>query len=306
MWPMAAICAAADPTTEDTIAPDPEAQSLIDRYYHAQRWTPELYQHLTALHDLAKEKQPSRRTAGQHGPPVLEEQRHVIRQAAHYFSQRSAEGDRANEVLQSVSTRGVFKYLMGELNIDEYRVMAAVLPYIDTKDERLRRFIVTEVLEGDGRNTAVERDQNDPVLKGVFQYLTYNVQRAKLDPPWSLVQILYWKAPSVAVHKFSKSRDKSRDLLWAEHLIQDVLWKKGHGFLKPGDIKAVIEELEKLSQVDDWAVKLYVAEMLRRHEEFRDSRIIERLRNDKNSLVSKALDVPYRAEEKNERGLFAR
>ena len=63
-------------------------------------------------------------------------------------------------------------------------------------------------------------------------------------------------------------------------------------------MKNAIAELDKLSQFDDWAVKLYVAEMVRHHEDFRDAKIMERLKADKNALVSKAVDVPPNVQEK--------
>ncbi len=297
--PTASAGAADTQPVDEAIKPDVDIQNLIDQYRHAERWTPEFYQRLTALHELTKQKAWPRRQPGQHGPPVLEEQRHLIRQAAYYYAQTSTppKEDANGLVLANGSTRGQFKDLMRELRIDDYRVMAALLPYIDTKDQRLRRFILTEVLEGDGQYHGSEEDDNDPIVKAILQYMQYNVQMEKLDTPWTVVQILYWKAPSTSLHYLCKTREKCREAYLADHAIQEVLWRKGRGLLKAGEIKAATAELDKLSQFDDWAVKLYVAEMLRRHEEFRDEKIIERLRADKNSVVAKAIDVPLRGEE---------
>jgi hypothetical protein len=290
---VAVACAAEAPGGNDAIEADAELQALIERYDQAARWTPEFYQHVIALRERAREKEAAPRLPKRLGPPVNEGSRRLIQQAALYFSQRSAPGK--------------FKALMDDLGGDDYPnygIMSALLPYLETKDQRLRGFILTEVLDGDGQNEAFERDERDPVVSAMLRYIAFDVKMPKREMPWRVVQIMYWKAPSAAVGGFMKSREESRDVQWARHVVQDVLWKKGRGFLKPGEMKGAIAELDKLSKSDDWAVKLYVAEMLRRHEEFREKEIVERLRKDEHPLVAKALDVPFREEEKEERGFF--
>jgi hypothetical protein len=302
------IVLATDAPAPDTIKADPEVQALLDRYATTPRWTPEFFQQLIALNELRKEKEkePRRRPGSPPGPPVLKEQRNLICQAAYYFAQRNGPViEQPNGLIQNNSTGGQFKQLMDELKIGEYRVMAALLPYIDTSDQKLRSFILTQVLEGDGQNITGEKDDKDPVVKGMLDYWAYNVFLGKLETPWTLVQILYWKAPSAAVHHLAKPSPENRTKLYPSVLVvEEALWKKSHGALKPPDVKAAIDELDKLSKFDDWAVKLYVAEMLRRYDQFRDEKIIERLRADKLPLVAKAIDVPFRAEEKQERSLF--
>src|SRR5437762_14342121 len=83
-----AIAARAE--SPESIKADPEVQALLDRYRTTPRWTPEFYVQLTALHDLTKQKDPRPRLPRKPGPPVLEEQRHVIQQAAYYFAQGSS------------------------------------------------------------------------------------------------------------------------------------------------------------------------------------------------------------------------
>src|SRR5258706_6752932 len=92
-------------TMDDAIVPDAKMQALSDNYHHAPRWTCDFYQQMTALHDLTKEKVlPRPRQPKQYGPPVLEEQRDLIRQAAYYFAQSStASKEDANGLMHNDS-----------------------------------------------------------------------------------------------------------------------------------------------------------------------------------------------------------
>jgi hypothetical protein len=298
------VARAADaPGRAETIKPDAEIQAIIDNYRKIPRWTPEFYVQLTALQNLTKQKDFRPKVPRKPGPPVVEEQRHVIQQAAYYFARSNNPPPREdpNGLVVNEGTRGQFRHLMHELGIPEYQVMAAILPYIDTPDEWMRNFIRTDVLEDyEPPNGSGEKDDRDPVIQGVLQYMQSNVLARNVDMPWSVVQILYSKAPTTSLHYFCKStsRDKCREAYLIEHMIQEVLWRKSHGLLTAEEMKNAIAELDKLSQFDDWAVKLYVAEMVRHHDEFRDSEIIERLRSDNNALVSKAVDVPPNVQEK--------
>src|SRR5258706_4498315 len=262
--PAVSVRAADTQATDEAIKPDAQIQSLIDNYRKTPRWTPEFYVQLTALHNLTKQKGPRPKLPRKPGPPVLEEERHVIQQAAYYFAQSNNPPPREdpNGLVVNEGTRGHFRHLMHELSIPEYQVMAAILPYIDTPDEWLRNFIRTDVLKDyEPPNSYGEKDDRDPVIQGVLQYMQSNVLARKVDMPWSVVQILYSKAPSTSLHYFcnNASRDKCTEAYISEHMIQEVLWRKSHGLLTAEEMKNAIAELDKLSQFDDWAVKLYVA-----------------------------------------------
>src|SRR5437016_4857296 len=115
------------PGRAETIKPDAEIQTIIDNYHKIPRWTPEFYVQLTALHNLTKQRDFRPKLPRKPGPPVLEEQRHLIRQAAYYFAQSNNPPPREdpNGLVVNEGTRGQFRHLMHELGIPEYQVMAA-------------------------------------------------------------------------------------------------------------------------------------------------------------------------------------
>jgi len=84
--------------------------------------------------------------------------------------------------------------------------------------------------------------------------------------------------------------DARRQIIWAEHVIADVLWKHEHKFLEPNQIDPpAADQLKKLSESPYWWARLYVAETMRQHLGFRQPEIIERLKKDEHLLVQKAV-----------------
>jgi len=302
---------AAETDSTNTIEPDPQIQALIDHYIRTPAWTPESFQQLLALRQVQLRRSdvvpPPDRNAPP-APPAREGETVLILQAAYYAKRAPSFREEPNPGEEDVLVRDALTTIAHELHIPEVRVVAALLPYIETSDARLRAFIREDVL-GDGQHSAFEKDQNDPKVAALF-YLTFH-SRMQKSQPWAVAQICFWKAPTASLMLYVsregrlQNRDKMKAILWAQHTVEDVLWKQKLHFDKPGDLQSAIDELDKLSQFEEWWVKLYVAEMLRRHEELKDAKILERLRSDKNPLVAKAVDVPYREEEKKEdRGWF--
>ena len=77
-----------------------------------------------------------------------------------------------------------------------------------------------------------------------------------------------------------------RAILWAEHVIADVLWKQQHGFLEQHRVEpAAAHELSLLVTHDRWWARLYAARVMVTSPGFREWEAIERLANDGNALV---------------------
>jgi hypothetical protein len=268
------------------IEPDVRIQSLIDGIARASRRDLNYYEKVIALREAARAR-----------VGVPDGRRDVILQAAYY----SAHGERpatpkpgqAEVDGEEFDAREALNQVTRELGIANSITIRTVLPYyLHGEDRRLREFIKGYVLRGE--SPTHELPENNELVFALSSY----VGERKKDPPWGAVQLLYWKAPSAALmkmHGFYNTGDneKHRALVWAEHRVRDVVWKKATGFIKPGERDDAVAELSKLSQYDEWWVKLYVAEMLRRHPFLRDPRILDRLRNDPNALVAKAADVPF-------------
>jgi len=302
-----------DKPRADSIQPDAEIQTLIDRYIQTPAWTPEYYQQLIALREVQLRKSGAIRRPDRNSPPAppaREGETQLIRQAAYYAKRGPSFDEAPNPRDEDVLVRTALNSITHDLGIPEVRVIVALLPYIETRDDRLRKFIRHDVLGGDGKDSAFEQDKKDPKLLALFLYLRLE-GRMQSPQRWPVIQIAFWKAPTASLMYYVQTesrlqnRDKMNVILWAQHTVDDVLWKQQLHFGKPGDLRTAIDELDKLSRFDEWWVKLYVAEIVRRHEELRDEKILERLRKDSNELVAKAVDVPYRVEEKREeRGLF--
>jgi hypothetical protein len=76
----------------------------------------------------------------------------------------------------------------------------------------------------------------------------------------------------------------------AEHIVSNAIWLNDNGFADrfQRDLAEAQQELKKLSEHDYWWARLYVAEIMRRHRELRDPKVLDKLREDSNELVNKA------------------
>ncbi len=291
---------AQDNPRADSIEPDAEIQALIDRYIQTRAWTPEYYQHLIALRQVQLRKGVAPRPDRMARPalPAREGETQLIRQAAYYAKRGPSFDEDPNPRDENILVRDALTLITQELRIPEVRVIIALLPYIETSDDRLRKFIREDVLGGDGMDSAFERDKNDAKILALFAYLSLQ-SRMQKSQPWPVLQIAFWKAPTASLIHYVQTesrlgdRDKMDAILWAQHTVDDVLWKQKHPLGKPGDLQTAVDELDKLSRFDEWWVKLYVAEIVRRHKELGSPQILKRFRSDPNEFVSKAVDIPF-------------
>mgnify|MGYP000004324900 CR=1 FL=1 len=81
-----------------------------------------------------------------------------------------------------------------------------------------------------------------------------------------------------------------REILLAEHFVGNAIWLKNNKFDEQFQkaLPDAKEELAMLSEHSQWWVRLYVAEIMRRHRELRIAGVLEKLSSDSNALVSKA------------------
>ncbi|MEX2171117.1 MAG: hypothetical protein WD851_17490 [Pirellulales bacterium] len=86
--------------------------------------------------------------------------------------------------------------------------------------------------------------------------------------------------------------EQRKEILLAEHIVSDAIWLKQKKFevefLKA--VPAAKSQLINLADRDQWWARLYVAEIMRRHPEFRHPPAAQRLSTDANPLVKKAAD----------------
>ena len=250
---------------------------MIDRLARAPRWSAQYYEHVMALHHYIHQNRGQR-------------EREVIVQTAYYC----AHGERPRSELEAVEgfdAQGAMDLIVRERAIPRRRVVQALLPYVDVKDEKLREIVHAHVLR-DLRDTGTPETANESAGA-----MLYYIRMQRGNTPWTVVRLLVERAPAVAIHGLTgmmpaqQGEAKRRQLFWADHVVRDAIWKIRYQFVKPDDIKAAVAELDRLSRFEEWWVRLYVAEILRRHKEFREPAILERLRKDENRIVAQAADV---------------
>jgi hypothetical protein len=73
-------------------------------------------------------------------------------------------------------------------------------------------------------------------------------------------------------------------------VVSNTIWKHEHGFLDKSKVEPeAMVQLDKLSKDDEWWVRLYGGEILRRHPAFRTPELLARLAADKHPLVQEAV-----------------
>jgi len=79
----------------------------------------------------------------------------------------------------------------------------------------------------------------------------------------------------------------SNEILLAEHQISNAIWLKQHDYVE--QFQKVLPEAQEqvlaLATQEQWWVRLYVVEVMRRHREFREPKVLEALARDSHELV---------------------
>lgn len=278
LWPMAGLLLSLFPGSlasrcatrvagEDTIVPDPTVQAQIDRTVQAYlvshsevsaKYAHKALDEQLKLYALAK------------NDTVL------VRQLLYY-------------AMHPLSDSGAImvSWVFAEAHISDREMLEAVLPYIETSDRILRRKVLDclNVVEG------APPLGHPPNYETYYEYLRGRTN----SPPLALIEYMYRKAPGEALRTcetvFGDIREDRRNIVWAEHVVADVLWKQENGFLKRDEITAdAVEQLDQLARCDHWWVRLYVAEILRSQPEFRTGAGVARLAQDVHPSVRKTIE----------------
>lgn len=239
-----------------TIKPDPAIQEAIHGLFREAKNLEEFHTQLTSLRTMAGEN--------------------LVPQLIYYKLN-------AKDVVEGMALHIIVR----ELEISDIDLVLGITPYLGTNDAKLRR-LLEELL--DGIEKPRERDRDYKAHRNV-------IEASKDRPPLALIQHMYEKSPGTALitlqRVYLRKSEKITPIIWAEHVVSDVLWKKENRFLKPEtDIPVALEQLDILSRHEAWWVRLYVAETLRQNPEFRTPELVERLENDEHELVREELNRP--------------
>ena len=222
-------------------------------------------------------------------------------------------GAYATGLREAVAARAILQY--GGFDVDD--IVPALVPYLDTPDEKVAK-TVREWLHG------FEFGCADPDERPCFDVYTAQVDDAIFDgrnPPRALVRYLYERHAGAAMlflfrvaiegelqtailsnpdatslpgpGPLAKQR---KPVLFAEHIVEDVLWRQRHEFPVPESLlQQARDALQRLSGIEHWSTRLYVAEIMRQHPVFRDEKLIKRLAQDTNPYVRESIAMFWRA-----------
>jgi hypothetical protein len=158
---------------------------------------------------------------------------------------------------------------------------AARLVPADAKQAEISRTLLRSAAPADPRGSAD--------FSQFAQYLAAN----QAQPPQPLILWMYDRDPAAAMEQMltlygqKLSADDIRTLRIAARVLDQLAWKERYDLSNPGDTDTLaVEQAEKLSQYDQWWIRLYAAEMLAKHPSLRKPEVVTRLTNDANPMVA--------------------
>lgn len=85
------------------------------------------------------------------------------------------------------------------------------------------------------------------------------------------------------------AREKSNEVVLAEHIISNAIWLKDHQYLERyrQALPEATAELAKLAKHEQWWARLYVVEIAARHRELAPVGVLNKLSTDSNGIVAK-------------------
>ncbi len=205
------------------------------------------------------------------------------------------------------------------LNLPPNIVIETLAPYLNADNIKLRSFVLDWFQNHD--NGGSDESPLQPVNYADYaDYVRKRLNRNE-DIPNGFVEYLFERSPGRALLAFNRADRRGEtvdrlqemrreleqrgnigklpqpkagvgqsDIFLAEHMISNAIWFKKHHFDHQFQdaLPAAKQQLSKLSEQQQWWVRLYVAEIMRRYREFRQTEVLEKLSHDSNAVVSKS------------------
>lgn len=169
--------------------------------------------------------------------------------------------------------------------VSKSKILEAVLPHLKRSDEPTRQ-VVRRLLQHIEDSSAGGHPD--------FSYYRGHIggdRRDKREIDLNLVEHMFRTSPSEALRTFVMvwyHDERRKPPLWAAHVVDDLLWKRQHGFTAAKEPEpAVTQELEKMAKHDEWWARLYAAEVIRQHPELGNQSLVDELARDPHPLVQK-------------------
>lgn len=229
------------------------------------------------------------------------------RQADQFFALRA--GDTRQVVAQllwfaarhhdKARTKAFVGKVLTRLEAPKDVIVVGLAPHLDNREENVR-VMVQELLTGYEDRSATRQ----PDFSAYRALIEADVRAGK-EPPPSLVRLMYTSDPGTALQNMVRAcqlRDPAeiKAILWGEHVVAELFWKRRYGFVERKAVDAAaVQELDKLARHPRWWVRLYVAEIIRAHPELGLPEVLDRLKEDADRRVSKALQSEWAPTEKD-------
>jgi hypothetical protein len=249
-----------------TLVPDPKVQSALADAMACEKWH-ELCPPLARLAEITGRK------ADRLVPQLL------------FYATRVEQGGSDERMIRFAA----FRAGVGRLEIPVPHVVAAVVPYLGSRDAKVRR-TVEELLNGYEDHSATR-----PPDFSIYQGILESAFRQAQEPPPALVMHMYEADPSAALLTLVRSTppknlEDERAILLAEHSVSDVLWRLQHDFMDDAQARAAAaDHLRSLARGRLWWVRCYPAYTMKSHPPLRIEEIVQLLRNDSHKAVAGAV-----------------
>lgn len=195
-------------------------------------------------------------------------------------------------ILRSVNAQGFEQgmvpiVILRELQPSTNQIRNAVLPYLGTRDSKLRQELW---------NCLIRLDEPVPGKEPDFSYYESVLENRNADAGLPLIEYMYYRSPQQALRTMMrvhspKDQTQSKAITESLRIITAVNTELRQQLLSREDAAfQIIEELTRMAEYDHWWVQLYVVETIRQSPLFRDQKLVARLTQSKHPLVREALE----------------
>ncbi len=182
--------------------------------------------------------------------------------------------------------RQVAGHVLKALRDEKEAVVRVLARQLDHQDDAIRAAA--------GKMLAVFEDRSAvrPPDFSAYRAIIEDDVRAERPVQVSLVEHMFEADAGAALKMLVRAYqfrepDEIREILWIEHVVAELLWKRDNGFVKHDAADAAVQsEIDKASRHDRWWVRLYAAKIVAAHPEFARDGVIKRLSDDAHPSVS--------------------
>lgn len=178
--------------------------------------------------------------------------------------------------------------VLAELAIPPAHVVRALVPLLEDADRPLRQALGNVLSEYEDRS--LDRGASFTIYGPLLER----------EPPLGLVRHLFETDPGAALLALARAQvvdaAELRPLLWAEHEVEDLLWRVRFGFIQRTELvraaPEALEQLELLARHPRWWARLYAAAIANAEPALGAAARVEELRRDDHPLVRALSGAP--------------